>query len=73
MVVTWVGHASVLIQTQDSVGDNTGTDVLPPNYLAGLDLGINALDPANDIDIAAGAARVPQPGTPGDGRWPALR
>jgi hypothetical protein len=49
--------AGVLIQTQDSVGDNTGTDVLPPNYLAGLDLGINALDPANDIDIAAGAAR----------------
>jgi hypothetical protein len=49
--------AGVLIQTEDSVGDNSGTDVLPPNYLAGLDLGINALDAANDIDIAAGAAR----------------
>jgi hypothetical protein len=47
----------VTIQTEGDVGDNSGTDVLPVNYLAGLDLGINALDPANDIDIAAGAAR----------------
>ena len=49
--------AGVLIQTQDSVGDNTGTDVLPPNYLAGLDVAVNSTDPDHDVDIASGWAR----------------
>ena len=49
--------ASVTIATYDNVGSTSGADTLAENYIAGLELTLNAADPSNDIDIAAGEAR----------------
>lgn len=48
--------AGVVIQTEDNIGDNSGTDTLPQNYRSDLTLSSGA-DTDHDITVAAGEAR----------------